>query len=116
MEQAFQQNLDELHTTRDEARHHSNQHRQEVQTLQMQLSSLEADVARLTASEAMWRERSEKATEQVGCWPGWQGARHAMMLELSCAPRLIYEHSDLSASPSGFCPGELLISLTIYDM
>lgn len=66
MEQSFQQNFDELQTARDEARQQSSQHRQEVQTLRLQLSALEADVARLTASEALWKERSEKATEQVG--------------------------------------------------
>eukprot|EP00878_Enallax_costatus_P016264 GHUV01017061.1.p1 GENE.GHUV01017061.1~~GHUV01017061.1.p1 ORF type:complete len:702 (+),score=287.51 GHUV01017061.1:1505-3610(+) len=64
MEQAFQQNLDELQAARDEARQHSSQQKQEVQTLRLNLSALEADVARLTASEAMWKERSEKAIEQ----------------------------------------------------
>lgn len=66
MEAAFQQNFDELQTARDEARQQSSQHRQEVQKLQLQLAALEADVNRLTASESMWKERSEKATEQVG--------------------------------------------------
>lgn len=66
MEQAFQQNLDELQSARDEARQQSSQQRQEVQTLRLQLSTLESDVARLTASEAMWKERSERAIEQVG--------------------------------------------------
>lgn len=65
MEQTYQQLMEQQQAAQQEARQLSTAHAAEMRELRAQLAAHEADVARLTASEQLYKHRNNELYNQV---------------------------------------------------